>query len=187
MDDTTYYVLVITPADSFDERRSEDIEKARGRDREIASLLSSASAHYRANEDVDALSDVLSALSLSLDGSLQHSPDDLMARAMAYLGNLELTASSAEDAICSVKMRRTRGPFHPMVRSGKVDAAYFMVDNAGDTIEDSVVAQTRQNGSPNSAGFLLFPGAVIWKGTGRSRSVSAASRSAAARPCACSP
>ena len=92
-----YYVLVITPADSFDERRSEDIEKARGRDREIASLLSSASAHYRANEDVDALSDVLSALSLSLDGSLQHSPDDLMARAMAYLGNLELTASAAED------------------------------------------------------------------------------------------
>lgn len=160
-----YYVLVITPSDSFDERRSEDIEKARGRDREIASLLSSASAHYRANEDVDALSDVLSALSLSLDGSLQHSPDDLMARAMAYLGNLELTASSAEDAICSVRMRRTRGPFHPMVRSGKVDAAYFMVDNAGDTIEDSVVAQTRQNGSfnfPATNPYMVRRGSIIF-------------------------
>ena len=86
---------------------------------------------------------------------------------LAYRDVLEMVrlASSAEDAICSVKMRRTRGPFHPMVRSGKVDAAYFMVDNAGDTIEDSVVAQTRQNGSfdfPATNPYMVRRGSIIF-------------------------
>ncbi len=158
-----YYILTITPSERFDEMRSADVEEARSRDREIAALLSSASAHYRANEDIMALSDVLSAVSLSLDGSIEYSADELLDRAMSYLGNIELTVSDAESAICSVRIRRTRGPFHPMVRSGLVDASYSMVNNSGEIIEDSVFAATESNGRfafPWTNPYMIRTGAI---------------------------
>lgn len=142
-----YYILAITPSERFDALRSEDAENARARDREIRSLLSSASAHYRENEDVDAISDVLHAVSLSLDGSLEYSPEALLSRAVGYVGNIVLNVDDSNGAICSVRMRRARGPFHPMVRGGKVDAVYEMVTNDGTIMQDSVTAATMDNGS----------------------------------------
>ena len=141
-----YYILVTAPSEQFAAMRSEDIEEARARDAEIASLLASASVHYRSNEDVDALSDILDAVSLSLDGSLGHDPDALMDRALKYLGNIVLSVDGSDDAICTVTMKRSRGPFHPMVSSGKVDAAYKRVNNEGEIVEGSVWAATKDNG-----------------------------------------
>ena len=137
-----YYILTITPSERFDEMRSADVEEARSRDREIAALLSSASAHYRANEDIMALSDVLSAVSLSLDGSIEYSADELLDRAMSYLGNIELDVNRDGEVIAN----RTKGIFHPYIISGKIDASYERINADGERERATVTCQTDSRG-----------------------------------------
>ena len=137
-----YYILTITPSERFDEMRSADVEEARSRDREIAALLSSASAHYRANEDIMALSDVLSAVSLSLDGSIEYSADELLDRAMSYLGNIELDVNRDGEVIA----KRTKGIFHPYIISGKIDASYERINADGERERATVTCQTDSRG-----------------------------------------
>ena len=160
-----FYIMAATPSVSFEAERSEEIERAAGIDREIGSLLSSASAHYRANEDVDALSDVLSAVSLALDGSLGYSADDLLSRATSYLESMTLSVSDADGALCSVRLRRTSRLFSPPVANGRVSASYSMVDNSGSIIGDSITAMTDEDGTfrfPVTNPYMVRKGELVF-------------------------
>ena len=145
-----YFIMAVTPSDTFYSQRSPEIEERMERDREIDSLLSSASAHYRANEDVDALSAVLEALALSLEGERgddRYSPDYLLSRAMGYLGNITMEADDVSGrALCRISLKRDRGPFPPPVRNGKIRVDYAAIDNEGKRTAESVIAMTGSNG-----------------------------------------
>ena len=144
------FILAVTPSDSFYAQRSEEYVAAVERGKEIESLLSSASAHYRANEDIDALGDVLEALSLALDGApadSRYSPDSLLARAMDYVSHIDIKVDEPYgDAICRVSLSRSKGPFPPPIRNGRIDVRYMMVDNSGEIFEDRVEAMSGSNG-----------------------------------------
>ena len=145
-----YFILSVTPSESFYAQRSEEYIEAIERGDEISRLLSSASTHYRANEDIAALEDVLNALSLSLDGVQGgdvHTPESLLSRAMEYVSNITIGIDEPYgDAICRVSVSRNKGPFPPPVRNGRIDVSYTMMDNSGNLFEDSVSAMSGGNG-----------------------------------------
>ena len=145
-----HFILAVTPSESFYAQRSEEYLDAIERENDIGRLLSSASAHYRANEDTAALEDVLAALSLSLDGNQEagrYAPEDLLARAMEYVSNITIRVDKPYgDAICLVSVTRDKGPFPPPVRNGRIDVSYTMMDNSGNLFEDSASAMSGSNG-----------------------------------------
>lgn len=139
------YVALVTPETAYNSLRSEDYVKMLEREDQIRSRLSDAAAHYRANEDTEALADTIEALSLSLDGPVEDEslfPEALLEKAMEYLDNITIRA----DRHGNVTVRRTKGMFHPYVVSGSIDASYERLGVDGMNERQIVTCLTDQKG-----------------------------------------
>ncbi len=156
------YVLSVTPSSSFYAEQSATIELNMEINEAIAEYLRSASAHYRANEDTAALSDALSALSLSLDGG-SYAPSELLNKAMEYLGNIHFEQRNPPSgAIASVKLVRQRGLFPPSVVNGELEATYAMINNNGEIVEDTSLCKS---GNRGIASFVVTNPYMVRNGT----------------------
>lgn len=140
---------------SYESLRSEGILSQEERTSSIGSLLSAALSDYRENRDGSALTLIMQALSLSLDGPVTNSdyePDKLLKRAMEYLDNifLRLYRPSSEMMETMVEAKRRKGVFYPVVENLLIRASYDMENEMGEIVQSSFLAKT------NNEGLLRF-------------------------------
>ena len=163
---SAYFAMIEIPEETYYSSRSEEYAAALERTDKINALMDEALESYKANQDTKALDLVLSALDLSLSGTVtgsQYTPERLLEQAMGYLENIGITISpDASGTDVSVRMQRMRGIFHPDVVDGLVDVRYAMITGEGDTIESSVILKTGSNGS---ARFFRTNPYMLWNGT----------------------
>ena len=163
-----WFAMLQIPQDRYQSSISEEYTAAIERTQKIESLLSSAMDSYRANRDTETITDVLSALSVSLDGPVmddEYTPEKILAMAEEYLSNLEIAVSSVDGTDITVQLSRAKGIFHPPVVSALVNAQYQMLNGDGERVTTSFDLMTDSRGYAHffrTNPYMLRRGIIIF-------------------------
>lgn len=147
-----HYLLAFADEDVIIGMRSEAFRRLLAAEAEVVALKASALEHYKANNDVEAIREVLCAMTIaSREGvtSEGNSPEDLLALATGYLSSIEIRLSREDGQAGTVRVRvvRNRGLLSPSVSGAPVTAS-FTVHNHMDGYETfSVPFVTGADGS----------------------------------------
>ena len=124
-----HYIMAYAEQPVIDSMRSRQrVVQARMED-EVDRLVESSLQYYRDNNDVEAINELLKAVTISstygIDGE-GRSPQDLLEKAMGYLENIEirLSAEHPERAEVTVRVVRDRGLLSPSVVNAPVEATF---------------------------------------------------------------
>ena len=146
-----HYIMAYAEQPVIDSMRSRQrVVQARMED-EVDRLVESSLQYYRDNNDVEAINELLKAVTISSTygiGGEGRSPQDLLEKAMGYLENIEirLSAEHPERAEVTVRVVRDRGLLSPSVVNAPVEAT-FTVHTHDDRFETfSVPFVTGQDG-----------------------------------------
>lgn len=132
-EDGTYYytVLIQIPEEKFKAARSEEFNEYSQRQESIKLYFDKALDSYKNNKDILAITDLLSALELSLDGGIM--PPEMSKEAIAdkiieYLENLEIVQKKngrnvPADSV-TIEMKRNKGLFSPVVEEATILIEY---------------------------------------------------------------
>lgn len=146
-----YYVMARTSQSALLDSRSPEYISLMQREASISEKLEESLELYKENKDIDAINKVLEALVISLDGDVnnpEYTPESLLDKAIGYADNLKITLSKEErDAIgVTVKVKRTKGFFYPVVEYANIKASYQMMNTEGALIPSTFACRTDNRG-----------------------------------------
>ena len=139
------YILFDISEDLFISMQSPELVETMRMEEEVRSYMTDARESYMANRDVDAISNALEALSISLDADLKDelSPSEILSTLLYYIEPLEIYAEQETDGIeAKISVKRNRGLLSPLVYSAPIDISYLIRNTEGQIIEEHISFNT---------------------------------------------
>ncbi len=146
-----YYVLYKADRTLLEQSFSEEYKEILQTEQKISELLSSALEDYKENNDVESISKLLNALSLSLTFPVKneaYKSDVLLNKVIKQLSELKIKIRRVkpETGEAEVKLIRTYGLFHPPVKNANVSARFTTYEPLSGTVGSSLLYKTDDRG-----------------------------------------
>ena len=147
-----FFILAYADEAAIEEQQSEAFKALLESEREVEALRASSLGHYKANNDVEAIRELLRALEISSREGLEsegNSPEELLALALERLSAIEIRLSREDAGKGTVRVRvvRDHGLLSPSVAGAPVNALFKMRTHDNELVDFSVPFVTGQDGS----------------------------------------
>ncbi len=152
-----YHVLYRANRTILEDNFSDEYKEILETENRIENLLSLALEDYKENNDVESISKLLNALSLSLTFPVrneEYSSEVLLDKVLGQLSELKIKVSKvkSDKGEAEVKLVRTYGLFHPPVKNANVSARFMTYEPLANQVESSIIYKTDDRGK-----FLFTP------------------------------
>lgn len=146
-----YYVLYKASRSLLEQSFSEEYKAILKTEEEISSLLEQALEAYKDNNDVESISKLLNALSLSLTFPVrneEYQSEVLLEKVIGQLSELKIRVQKVkpDSATAEVKLVRTYGLFYPPVKNANVSARFTTYEPLTGKVESSLMYKTNDRG-----------------------------------------